>query len=726
MGGIKKESASKTVSKDASKTVAVKKTAVKSTAASKKTASTSKTSKTKSPQTKTEPETEEKFSAWANAKTVRKTKKEASEEKASAKKSAASEKESEKKLAAAKEIDPNANAKTQIKDYSDDKIKHLDALEHIRLRSGMYIGRLGNGKDENDGIYVLLKEVIDNSIDEFIVGFGDKIDVKIEENRVKVRDYGRGIPLGKVVECVSQINTGAKYDNDVFQFSVGMNGVGTKAVNALSSYFRVISIRDGKCCEAVFEKGKIISNRTGPMKNPQPNGTFFEFVPDEEIFGKYSFNMEFVEARLWNYAYLNPGLTLRLNGTEFKSDNGLLDLLNKELSGNSDSENPEQPLYDLGYYNGEHLKFAFSHIASYNEIYFSFVNGQYTSDGGTHLNAFKEGFVKGIRDFFGDSKLETEDIRNGLRAAILVKVKDPLFESQTKNKLGNTEIREWVVAETQSALDHWLHQNPKVAEKIKNKIDANNKFRTELSKVKKEAKELNKKTSIRIDKLKDCHYHLEDGKKGENSMIFITEGQSASGTMTHSRNADYQAIFSLRGKPENMYGKRQSDIYKNEELYMLMKALGIEQSVEDLRFAKIVIATDADNDGFHIRNLLLTFFLGYFEELVINHHVYILETPLFRVRNKKEKRYCYSEEERDIAQKELGAGAETTRFKGLGEISGPEFKDFIQPETIRLTPVEISHLNIIPKLLEFYMGKNTPERRQFIEQNLLTNDQIDA
>ena len=674
----------------------------------------------------TEKEESEKFSAWSNAKTVKKTKKELEQEKKSAAKLAKSAEETEKKLAAAKQIDPSSQReKKEVQDYGDDKIKHLDALEHIRLRSGMYIGRLGNGSNENDGIYVLMKEVIDNSIDEFIVGFGKQIEVSVADGRVKVRDYGRGIPLGKVVECVSQINTGAKYNDDVFQFSVGMNGVGTKAVNALSSYFRVVSVRDGKCTDAVFEKGKLVSEKSGSLKNPQKNGTYFEFVPDEEIFGKYSFNMEFVESRMWNYAFLNPGLTIKLNGKEFKSDNGLLDLLNKELGSSKDKENLEPPLYDIGSYTGDHLSFAFSHVSGVNELYFSFVNGQYTSDGGTYLNAFKEGFIKGIRDFYGEN-FDIDDIRFGLRAAVLVKIKDPVFESQTKNKLGNTDIKQWVVAETQSGLDSWLHKNPKAAEKIKEKIKANEKYRTDLSKVKKEAKELDRKTSIRIDKLKDCHYHVQDGSKGADSMIFITEGQSASGTMTHSRNADYQAIFSLRGKPENMYGKRQSEIYKNAELYMLMKALGIEQSVENLRYSKIVIATDADNDGFHIRNLLLTFFLGYFEELVMQHHVFILETPLFRVRNKKEKVYCYSEDERDAAQKKLGAGCETTRFKGLGEISGAEFKDFIKPETIRLTPVEISQLKVIPKLLEFYMGKNTPERRSFIEKNLLTNDQIDA
>ncbi len=702
-----------------------KKTGAAKTATKGKSASCTKSSKTKS---KSEaPAAEEKFSAWANAKTVKTTKSKKTEEKEQGVKAATTAADAEKKLAAAKQIDPaSQRAKKAVQDYGDDKIKHLDALEHIRLRSGMYIGRLGNGSNENDGIYVLIKEVIDNSIDEFIVGFGKMIEVSVQDNRVKVRDYGRGIPLTKVVECVSQINTGAKYNDDVFQFSVGMNGVGTKAVNALSSYFRVISVRDGQCTEAVFEKGKIVSNRTGALKTPQKNGTYFEFVPDEEVFGKYSFNMEYVEKRMWNYAYLNPGLTLKLNGTEYKSNNGLLDLLNKELGSEEEGKQNElAPLYDIGDYNGEHLKFAFTHTNAYGENYFSFVNGQYTSDGGTHLAAFKEGFLKGIRDFYGVN-FASEDIREGMTAAVLVKIKDPVFESQTKNKLGNTDIKQWIIAETQSGLDAWLHKNPKAAERIKQKIEHNEKMRTELADVKKKQKEAAKKMSIRIPKLDDCRLHLQDGIKGAESMIFITEGDSAAGVMTHSRNPNLQAIFRLRGKPENMYGKRQSDIYNNDELHQLMCALGIEDSPENLKYSKIVIATDADNDGFHIRNLLLTFFLGYFEELITQGRVYILETPLFRVRTKKENIYCYSEAERDAAQVQLGKNCETSRFKGLGEINPSEFKQFIDPATIRLTPVEVSQLKIIPQLLSFYMGKNTPERRKFIEKNLLSNSEIDV
>ena len=668
-----------------------------------------------------------KMAAGGKGASAKKTAKSSSEK--SAKKSVSSKKApSSKKETSAKSISKSPAAsekkvasipapakKRNVAVYDESQVKHLDALEHIRLRSGMYIGRLGDGSNQNDGIYVLVKEVVDNAVDEFIMGFGKRIDVEIKDNRVKVRDYGRGIPLGKVVECVSEINTGAKYNDEVFQFSVGMNGVGTKAVNALSSYFRVIAIRDGKCTEAVFEQGKLQSQKTGTLKQPAPNGTYFEFVPDESIFGKYNFNMEFIEHRMWNYAYLNQGLTIRLNGKDFKSDNGLLDLLKNEID--------TECLYEVGSYQGEHLKFAFTHTNAYGENYFSFVNGQYTADGGTHLAAFKEGFVKGINDFF-KSEYKSEDIREGIAAAVLVKVMDPVFESQTKNKLGNTDIRQWIVSETQSGLDDWLHHNPEAARKIQEKIQANEKLRTELSAVKKEAKEAAKKISLKIPKLKDCRYHLDDGEKGADSMIFVTEGDSATGSMIGSRNVANQAIFSLRGKPENMFGCKQSDIYKNEELYNLMMALGIETDVAGLRYSKIVIATDADNDGFHIRNLVLTFFLGFFEELVTSGRVFILETPLFRARNKKETVYCYSEAERDKAVKQLGAGVEVTRFKGLGEINPSEFGQFIAPDTMHLTTVEVQSLKNVPPLLSFYMGKNTPERREFIEKHLSAD--IDA
>ena len=598
--------------------------------------------------------------------------------------------------------------------YDESKIKTLSSLEHIRLRTGMYIGRLGDGSNQNDGIYILLKEVVDNAIDEFIMGNGTQIEVEVKENTVKVRDYGRGIPLGKLVECVSVINTGAKYNDDVFQFSVGLNGVGTKAVNALSSHFRVVSVREGKLAEAIFERGNLISERNGTVKPGIKDGTFVEFTPDTEVFGPYSFNQEFIERRMWNYAYLNSGLSILYNGNEYVSENGLLDLLNSEIEGES--------LYSLGYYKGKQLEFSFSHSNAYGENYFSFVNGQYTSDGGTHLSAFKEGFLKGVNEFFRKN-YKSEDVRDGMTAAVSVKVKDPVFESQTKNKLGNTEIRSWIVAETKSAVDDWLHRNNEAAKLLEQKIIANEKLRTELNTVKKEAKEAAKKISIRIPKLKDCKYHIEDGAKGENSMIFITEGDSATGSMVGSRDSMTQALFSLRGKPENMYGKKRAEIYKNAELYNLMMALGIEQDVSELRYSKIVIATDADNDGFHIRNLMLTFFLGFFEELITSGKVFILETPLFRVRNKKETRYCYSEQERDKAIQEIGASAEITRFKGLGEISSNEMGRFIG-EDIKLVPVEVSQLKAVPKLLEFYMGKNTPQRREFIVNNLL--EEVDA
>lgn len=714
---VKKTVAAAQVKKSSSTTkTASSKTSAKTSAAKSVKSVASKTSASKSKKPVAGIDENGTFRAWDNAKTKATPKKETS---AATVKRGTTAEQSAKNLAAAKAQDPSLkNEGKKLSSYDDSQIKHLDALEHIRLRSGMYIGRLGDGSNQNDGIYVLLKEIIDNSIDEFIVGFGNRIDIQIADNRVKVRDYGRGIPLGKVVECVSQINTGAKYNDDVFQFSVGMNGVGTKAVNALSSFFKVIAIRDGYATEAVFEQGKIKSEKKNvKLAKPMKNGTYFEFVPDETIFGKYSFNMEFVEKRLWNYAYLNAGLTITLNGQIFQSQNGLLDLLQKELESDT--------IYQIGNYDGLHLKFAFTHTNSYGENYFSFVNGQYTSDGGTHLTAFKEGFIKGVNEFFQEN-YKSEDIREGITAAVLVKVKDPIFESQTKNKLGNTDIRQWIVGEVQSGLDDWLHKNPKAADMLQKKIEANEKLRTELSAVKKEAKEAAKKVSIRIPKLDDCRFHLEDGEKGAESMIFITEGDSAAGVMTHSRNPNNQAIFRLRGKPENMYGKKQTDIYKNDELFQLMRALGIENSVEDLRYSKIVIATDADNDGFHIRNLVLTFFLGYFEELVTSGRVWILETPLFRVRTKKENVYCYSEDERDKAQARLGKNSETSRFKGLGEINPGEFSQFIQPETMHLTPVEVSQLKIIPQLLAFYMGKNTPERRTFIEQHLLSNAEIDV
>jgi topoisomerase-4 subunit B len=596
--------------------------------------------------------------------------------------------------------------------YDESKIKTLSSLEHIRLRTGMYIGRLGDGSNADDGVYVLLKEIIDNGIDEFIMGNGSLIAVTVKDGTATVRDYGRGIPLGKLVECVSVINTGAKYNDDVFQFSVGLNGVGAKAVNALSSHFKVVAVREGHYAEAVFSRGALISEKKGKLKEPQKNGTYVEFTPDPEMFGDYQFNLEFIERRMQNYAYLNTGLTLTLNGKAYASQQGLLDLLAEEIG--------EDGIYPIGHYRGEHLEFAFTHTAGdnhYGEQYFSFVNGQFTSDGGTHLQAFKEGFVRGIQAYF-KKDYRSEDIREGTTSAVAVKLKNPIFESQTKNKLGNSDIRGWIVQEVKDAVEDWLHKNTEAAKKLEQKIISNEQLRTELNAVKKEAREAAKKITLKIPKLKDCKYHVEDGEKGENSMIFLTEGDSATGSMVSSRDVMTQALFSLRGKIENMYGKKRAAIYKNEGLYNMMMALGIEGDASGLRYGRIIIATDADFDGFHIRNLLLTFFLSYFEELVTGGRVFILETPLFRVRTKKETRYCYNEKERDEAVAALGSQAEVTRFKGLGEISPSEFGQFIG-ENIRLVPVSVSALKSVPQVLSFYMGKNTPERREYIMKNLI-------
>jgi topoisomerase-4 subunit B len=598
--------------------------------------------------------------------------------------------------------------------YDESKIKTLSSLEHIRLRTGMYIGRLGDGSNPDDGIYVLLKEVVDNAVDEFIMGAGSLIEVRVEPDPaggtfVSVRDHGRGIPLGKVVECVSVINTGAKYNDEVFQFSVGLNGVGTKAVNALSERFRVVSHRKGEYSEAVFERGNLVSKKTGRTK--EKDGTLVEFKPDSEIFGDYAFNMEFVEKRMWHYAYLNSGLSLSLNGQEFRSDNGLLDLLKDEVGDGA--------LYDIGYWRGERIEFAITHTANYGEEYFSFVNGQHTSDGGTHLSAFREGYLKAINEFF-QASFKGEDVREGIAAAVAVKLKDPVFESQTKNKLGNSDVKPWIMQEVKRGIDDWLRRNPETAKTLQEKIIANEKLRTELNVVKKEAKEAAKRIELKIPNLKDCKRHLGDGPEGELSSIFLTEGLSAAGSMVTARDVMTQAVFSLRGKPENMYGRKRVAIYKNEELYNVMSALGIENGLEGLRYGRIVIATDADYDGYHIRNLLLTFFLGFFEELVTQGRVYIFETPLFRVRNKNDTRYCYSPKERDEAQEALGKSAEVTRFKGLGEISPSEFGQFIG-EDIRLVKVDIQTLKAVPGVLEFYMGKNTPERRDYIMKNLIND-----
>ena len=595
----------------------------------------------------------------------------------------------------------------KAQEYDESKIQTLSSLEHIRKRSGMYIGRLGNGNNPDDGIYVLLKEIIDNSIDEYIMGYGKRIVVEIKDRRVKVRDYGRGIPLGKVVECVSVINTGAKYNDDVFQFSVGLNGVGTKAVNALSQYFRVVSVRDGNFQEALFERGKLISERSG-SGTKERNGVFMEFVPDTEIFGEYEYNLDFVRKRLWNYAYLNRGLTLVLGKETFYSDKGLYDLLQSEVG--------EDNHYETIYFRNDRLEVAFTHTHNYGENYYSFVNGQYTSDGGTHLSAFKEGVLKGINEYFKAS-YTGQDVRECMAGCISIKLREPVFESQTKNKLGNTEIRSWIVSDVKSGVEDYLHKHVDEAKKLEDIIIRNEKLRKELNLVKKEAKEAAKKIALKIPKLKDCKYHLQDGEKGVGSMIFLTEGQSASGSMVGSRDVYTQAIFSLRGKPLNVFGKGRTEIYKNEEFYNMTMALGIENSIEDLRYGKIVIATDADNDGFHIRNLLLTFFLSYYEELVAAGRVYVLETPLFRVRNKKVTKYCYSEKERDAAARKI-ANAEITRFKGLGEISPNEFGQFIGAD-IRLVQVGIQNRQQVQGLLDFYMGSNTPKRKEYIMENLI-------
>jgi len=595
------------------------------------------------------------------------------------------------------------------KKYDESTVLSLDALAHIRLRPGMYIGRLGDGSHPDDGIYVMLKEVIDNAVDEFIMGHGKKIEIALDEktSTVSVRDWGRGIPLGKVIECVSQINTGAKYNDDVFQFSVGLNGVGTKAVNALSSHFTVKSVREGEFVEVRFVKGILKDKKKGKTK--EEDGTWVEFTPDIAIFKKFAFQKELIFKRLWNYAYLNVGLTLDFNNEKVRSENGLLDLLNAEVK--------EDRLYEPLHYRGKHIEFAFLHSSSYGETYFSFVNGQYTQDGGTHLSAFREGILKGVNEY-AKQNFQGIDVREGIVGTILIKVKDPVFESQTKNKLSNNEIRGPLVQEIKDAVQNLLYKHEDTGKKIIERILFNEKLRKELAAVKKEAKEKQKKISFKIPKLRDSKFHFGDqSKEGENSVIFLTEGDSASASIVMTRDPLTQAVFSLRGKPLNVHGMKMDQLYKNEEMYNLMSALNIEEDLANLRYNKVILATDADVDGMHIRNLLITFFLTYFEGLVINGHLHILETPLFKVRNKEKTIYCYSEEEKDKAAIELKKGIEITRFKGLGEISPDEFKQFISKD-IRLQPVIIQNLSDIKPTLEFYMGKNTPARKAFIMQNL--------
>jgi topoisomerase IV subunit B len=605
--------------------------------------------------------------------------------------------------------------KVMVKEYTEETIQTLDALAHIRIRTGMYIGQLGDGSHPEDGIYILLKEIIDNGIDEFIMGHGKRIIVKIdyETGSVQIRDFGRGIPLGKVVDCVSKINTGAKYNDDVFQFSVGLNGVGAKAVNALSEHFLVRSYREGKYSEAIFSRGELLSKKQGTTI--EKNGTFIEFIPDPKIFKSYKLQPEYINKRMWYYAYLNTGLTIKLNGEKIYSDNGLLDLLNKEVS--------EDRVYTPLYFRDKNLEFSFVHTRNYGESYFSFVNGQHTSDGGSHLSAFREGILKGVNEY-AKKNYQGVDVRDGIVGTVLVKIAEPLFESQTKNKLGNTEIRPALVQDVKSAVLDLLFKNQESAEKLIERINFNEKLRKDLSAVKKEAKEKQKKISFKIPKLRDCKYHFNDGSlHSDNSMIFLTEGDSASASIVSSRDPMTQAVFSLRGKPVNVFGLKLDQLYKNEEMYNLMRALNVEDDLDNLRYNKVILATDADVDGMHIRNLLITYFLTYFEGLVINKHLYILETPLFKVRNKKKVLYCYSEEERDAAIKKLDdKSVEITRFKGLGEISPSEFKQFIHKD-MKIVPVTVNAFSDIRPTLQFYMGKNTPDRKQFIMQNLIDDEE---
>ncbi|MBN2686147.1 MAG: type IIA DNA topoisomerase subunit B [Pontiellaceae bacterium] len=599
-------------------------------------------------------------------------------------------------------------------EYTEDKIKTLSSLEHIRLRTGMYIGRTGSGAHYDDGIYILVKEVIDNGIDEFIMGHGDRIDVSIEDDLVTIRDYGRGIPLGKVIDCVSKINTGAKYNDDVFQFSVGLNGVGTKAVNALSSYFLVRSQRGGEYVEAEFERGKLVREENG--KTSEPNGTLVSFSPDPEIFKKYAFNEDHLARRLRFYAYLNAKLKIWFNGELFHCKGGLLDLIR--------DESQYEKIYTPFQYADSTLEFAFTHTNRFSEEYYSFVNGQYTSDGGTHLSAFREGLLRGVNDY-ASKKFDGDDVREGVLGAVAIRLKEPIFESQTKNKLGNSEIRSDLVARISQAVAELLHKNPDDAKKLVTKIEETQKMRKELNTVKKLARERSRSVSIRIPQLKDCknHYSVEKGK-GLETQIFITEGQSAAGSLVSCRDANNQAIFTLKGKPLNVCDLKRDALYKNVEIYNLMRALDIEESTDNLRYNNVILATDADVDGLHIRNLMITFFLRFFDPVVRRGHLKILETPLFRVRNKKETIYCYSETERLRALEKLGRGAEITRFKGLGEISPKEFKDFISDDGMRLTDVSVEGDHSVSEVITFYMGKNTPERREYIMENLAVDPEL--
>lgn len=610
-------------------------------------------------------------------------------------------------------------------DYNEESIRSLDWKEHIRLRPGMYIGKLGDGSSPDDGIYVLMKEVIDNCIDEHTMGYGKHVDVNIKDKTITIRDYGRGIPLGKVVDVVSKINTGAKYDSKAFQKSVGLNGVGTKAVNALSNYFKVTAFRDGKEKTAEFERG-VLTQEHKEVKTTEENGTLVTFVPDDKIFKNFHFVQEYLDNQFWNYCYLNAGLVMNLNNKRYVSKNGLLDLLQRKT-------NEDEIRYPIIHLKGEDIEMALTHENDYGEEYYSFVNGQFTTQGGTHLAAFREGFVKTIREFY-KKDYDASDIRGSVCAALSIRVQEPVFESQTKTKLGSQTVyeggpsmRNFIGDFLGRELDNFLHKNPETAEALKKRIEQNERERKDMAGIKKLANERAKKANLHNKKLRDCKFHYNDeatgkdkdkiAEKQKESTIFITEGDSASGSITKARNVETQAVFSLRGKPLNCYGLTKKVVYENEEFNLLQHALNIEEGYEGLRYNNIVFATDADVDGMHIRLLLMTFFLQFFPDLVKNGHVYVLETPLFRVRNKQETIYCYNEEEKQAATKKLGNKPETTRFKGLGEISPDEFARFIG-EDMKLQPVMLLPETHIQQLLEYYMGKNTPSRQDFIIDNL--------
>ena len=623
--------------------------------------------------------------------------------------------------------------------YNDDSIQTLEWNEHIRRRAGMYIGRLGNGDRQGDGIYVLLKEIIDNSIDEFSMGFGKKIDITIQDKTVTVRDYGRGIPLNKVVDATSKLNTGGKFDDTNFKKSVGMNGVGTKAVNATSSDFYVASYREGQCSDAHFSRGELLESSIVPSS--EKNGTLIRFTPDSEMFGDFTFHMEFVESMVKNYSYLKKGLTLVLNGTSYKSENGLLDLVNENMS--------ETPLYPLIHLEGEDIEIVLTHGNSYGENISTFVNGQNTRDGGTHLAAYREAIAKTFKDFF-KKDYKPEDIRQGVVGAISIQIQEPIFEGQTKTKLGSTymwekqtkasdgtvstdrgpTIRSFVNDFVSKNLDNYLHMHMDIVPLIEEKIKASQAEREEISGIQKKTRERNRKANVYNRKLRDCRYHFSDKlpknkeEEADRSSIFITEGDSASGTITKVRNANNQAVFSLRGKPINCYKESRKKVAENEELNLLISALGVEDDLDNLRYNNIIVATDADDDGMHIRMLVLTFFMKYYPDLIRRGHVHILQTPLFRVRNKKQTCYCYSIEEKEDAVKKLKTGVEITRFKGLGEISSSEFVDFIG-ENMRLDQVELAEEESISQIMEFYMGDNTIERQNFIRENLKSEEELE-